>query len=230
MAEQVVGESLAERYARAADEGLQPRRVDLVLRALDVAIAALSLLVLSPALVLIALAIRRTAGGPVLYRGARVGRAGRLFTILKFRTLRPDAESRLGPYLGEELTRRTEAELTRLGRWLRAAELDEAAQLWNVLRGEMSMAGPRPIRPVVFEALVEEMPQSWERLVVRPGLSGLAQTRMGREPSWAEKLDHDLEYIGARSVGVYLGVVATTAWRVLTHTWQANEGGRGQLK
>ena len=79
----------------------------------------------------------------------------------------------------------------------------------------MSVVGPRPIRPRFFEELCEEIPVYWQRLVVRPGLTGFAQTRMGREPSWAEKLAHDLEWIADRSVGLYLRIVAATAWRVL---------------
>jgi lipopolysaccharide/colanic/teichoic acid biosynthesis glycosyltransferase len=82
----------------------------------------------------------------------------------------------------------------------------------------MSIVGPRPIRPAFFEELCAEIPQYWQRLVVRPGLTGFAQTRMGREESWAEKLAHDLEYIADRSVGLYLRVVLATAWRVLRRT------------
>ena len=104
-----------------------------------------------------------------MYRGARVGRAGRIFTMYKFRTLRPDAETRLGPYLGDELTRLTAAEVTRVGRVLRFTHFDELPQLWNVLRGDMSVVGPRPIRPAFFEELCEEIPQYWQRLVVEPG-------------------------------------------------------------
>ena len=110
-----------------------------------------------------------TSGFPVIYRGERVGRGGRVFTINKFRTLRRDAETRLGPYLGEELVRRTELEYTRVGRWLKATQLDELPQLWNVLRGDMSFVGPRPIRPRFFEQLAAELPAYWQRLVVRPG-------------------------------------------------------------
>jgi lipopolysaccharide/colanic/teichoic acid biosynthesis glycosyltransferase len=211
-------ESLAERYAQLAREGLQPRRVDVALRALDLVIAGLALIVLTPAWLLAAGAIFGTSGSPVLYRGLRVGRQGRVFTMLKFRTLRPDAETRLGPYYGEELSRRTASEVTRLGRWLRASQLDEIPQLWNVLRGDMSIVGPRPIRPTFFEELARDIPQYWQRLVVRPGLTGFAQTRMGREEAWAEKLAHDLEYIADRSVGLYLRVVAATLWRVLRQT------------
>jgi lipopolysaccharide/colanic/teichoic acid biosynthesis glycosyltransferase len=152
----------------------------------------------------------------VLYRGRRVGRAGRIFTMLKFRTLTPDAEARLGPYLGHELTQRTQTETTRLGRVLRFAHLDELPQLWNVLRGDMSIVGPRPIRPAFFEELCEQIPQYWQRLVVEPGLTGFAQLRMTRETSWAEKLAHDLEYVADRSVHLYLRVCVATAWRILT--------------
>jgi lipopolysaccharide/colanic/teichoic acid biosynthesis glycosyltransferase len=139
--------------------------------------------------------------------------------MLKFRTLERSAEARLGPYYGGELTRRTAAELTPLGRWLRATQLDEIAQLWNVFRGDMSFVGPRPIRPAFFEQLAAEIPQYWQRLVVRPGLTGFAQTRMGREDSWAQKLAHDLEWIADRSLRLYLRTVATTGWRLLRQLW-----------
>ena len=139
-------ESLAERYAELAEEGLHARPVDLALRALDVVIAATGLLLLSPFWLLTAAAIRLSSGPPVLYRGLRVGRYGRVFSMYKFRTLKPDAERRLGEFYGEELTRRTEAEATRLGRLLRASQLDEIPQLWNILAGDMSIVGPRPIR------------------------------------------------------------------------------------
>ena len=144
--------------------------------------------------------------------------------MLKFRTLRPDAETRLGPYYGQELSRRTETEVTRLGRWLRVAQLDEIPQLWNVLRGDMSFVGPRPIRPSFFMQLAQEIPQYWQRLVVRPGLTGFAQTRMGREESWAEKLAHDLEWIADRSVRLYVWTVVATGWRVLAQSVRGDTG------
>jgi len=207
-------DSLAERYARLAQES-PTRGRDLVLRALDVVLAAFFLLLSLPFALVVALAILLTDGRPILYRGERVGRAGRVFTMVKFRTLRADAESRLGPYLGEELVRRTQAEVTGLGRWLRAAQLDEIPQFWNVLRGDMSFVGPRPIRPRFFEELAEELPAYWQRLVVRPGLTGLAQVRRTREASWAEKLAHDLEWIADRSIRLYVRTLASTGLRVL---------------
>jgi lipopolysaccharide/colanic/teichoic acid biosynthesis glycosyltransferase len=217
-------ETLAERYGRMAHEGHPSRGVDIALRALDLTIAALSSLVLLPVLLLVAAAIRLTSGSPVLYRGQRVGRTGGIFTMFKFRTLTPDAEARLGPYLGHELTRRTEGEVTRLGRVLRHMHLDELPQLWNVVRGEMSIVGPRPIRPAFFEELCEQIPQYWQRLVVDPGMTGFAQLRMTRETSWSEKLAHDLEYIADRSVALYVRIVAATAWRVLTSPFRALAG------
>jgi len=188
---------------------------DGVLRALDIVFSALFLLVSLPLSVVIALAVAASGGRPILYGGERVGRGGRVFTMFKFRTLKPDAESRLGPYLGAELVARTEAEYTRLGRWLKASQLDEIPQLWNVLRGDMSLVGPRPIRPIFFEELAHELPAYWQRLVVPPGLTGLAQVRRGYETSMAEKLAHDLEWIADRSVRLYLRALATTGWRVL---------------
>ena len=192
----------------------ESRPVDPVLRALDIAISGLALLVLSPLLALMAVAIAVSSGRPVFYHGARVGRAGRLFRMYKFRTLSPDAEERLGPYLGEELSRRTEQEVTRIGRALRATHLDEVPQLWNVLRGDMAIVGPRPIRPAFFAELCGEIPEYWQRLVVRPGVTGFAQTRMTREESWADKLVHDMEYIADRSVGLYVSVLLATVAKV----------------
>jgi lipopolysaccharide/colanic/teichoic acid biosynthesis glycosyltransferase len=205
------GESLAVRYSRMAQEGWQPAPVDLALRGLDVAISGVALAVLSPLMAGIAVAIRLDSPGPAIYRGLRVGRAGRVFTMFKFRTLRSDAESRLGPYLGSELTRLTQGEVTRVGRRLRAWHLDELPQLVNVLAGDMSIVGPRPIRPAFFEELCEDIPQYWQRLVVPPGITGFAQLRMTREMTWAEKLAHDLEYIADRSVRLYLHVIVETA-------------------
>jgi lipopolysaccharide/colanic/teichoic acid biosynthesis glycosyltransferase len=191
------------------------RRRDLALRTLDIVLSSLFLLLLVPLAVLIAVATLVSSGHPLFYRGKRVGRGGRIFEMLKFRTLRVGAENRLGPYLGKELVRRTKLETTGLGGWLRATQLDEIPQLWNVLRGDMSLVGPRPIRPRFFAELAEELPAYWQRLVVRPGLTGFAQVRRGYETSMAEKLAHDLEWIADRSVTLYLRTLAVTAWRVL---------------
>ncbi len=209
-----IEDTLVRGYRRLAQE-TPGRRQDAVLRALDVVLSALFLVVALPVALPISLVVVATSGTPVFYRGERVGRGGRVFMMLKFRTLRSDAESRLGPYLGQELVRRTETEFTRIGKWLKATQLDELPQFWNVLRGDMSLVGPRPIRPVFFEELAHDLPAYWQRLVVRPGLTGLAQVRRGYETSMAEKLAHDLEWIADRSVRLYLRTVVATGWRVL---------------
>jgi lipopolysaccharide/colanic/teichoic acid biosynthesis glycosyltransferase len=207
-------DSLVTGYRRLAS-GAPHRRIDFELRALDALFASLFGLLLLPVAVLIAVLVRVTCGAPVLYRGERVGRRGHFFEMLKFRTLRPDAEQRIGQYLGEELVRRTEEELTPLGSWLKASQLDEIPQLWNVFRGDMSFVGPRPIRPRFFAELATELPAYWQRLVVRPGLTGFAQVRRGYETSMAEKLAHDLEWIADRSVRLYLRTLVVTGLRVV---------------
>ena len=185
------GDSFSVRFSELAQASpTRPR--DAALRGARCVLSAFFLLVTAPVTIPIALVVLLTSGRPLFYRGERVGRGGRVFAMLKFRTLSASAEDRLGPFLGEELVRRTAAETTAIGGWLRATQLDEIPQLWNVVRGDMSLVGPRPIRPRFFASLVDELPAYWQRLVVRPGLTGLAQVRRGYETSMAEKLAHDL--------------------------------------
>jgi len=210
----MASDSLTRRFAELTQASpARPR--DALLRMLDVLLSGFFLLVSLPLTVPIAGLLLVTSGRPILYRGERVGRGGRVFEMLKFRTLKRGAEQRLGPYLGEELVRRTQAETTSVGAWLRKTQLDEVPQLLNVLKGDMSLVGPRPIRPRFFEELAADLPAYWQRLVVRPGLTGFAQIRRGYETSMAEKLAHDLEWIADRSVRLYLRTVTATAWRVV---------------
>ena len=208
--------SLVDRYAAMA-HAFEPRPVDHVLRLLDICIAGICAVLALPLSLLIAVVLKLSAPrSPVVYRGWRVGRFGHLFQMFKFRTLATDAEQRLGSALGPELTQLTQAETSAVGRVLRASKLDELPQLFNVLNGDMSLVGPRPIRPTFFGELCEQIPEYWQRLVVRPGITGLAQLRLTREMTWSEKLAHDLEYIADRSPGLYLSVITTTAWLVAT--------------
>jgi lipopolysaccharide/colanic/teichoic acid biosynthesis glycosyltransferase len=210
--------TVAEQVSVIAAEAYSPRPVDFVLRVLDLLIAGSALIVLSPLLALLAVATLITSGRPVLYRGERVGRSGHVFTMYKLRTLRPGAEARLGNTYGEELSRRTEEEVTAVGKAARLTHIDEVPQLFNVIRGDMSMVGPRPIRPAFFNEICEELPTYWQRLVVRPGVTGFAQTRITREESWEDKLIHDLEYIADRSVRLYLRVLGATMTRIVRLT------------
>src|SRR4029453_2099517 len=157
------------------------RGVDLVLRTLDVVLSLLFLVVAAIPIALIILESLATSVRPLLYRGERVGRGGRFYTMLKFRTLGSGAEERLGPYLGEELVPHTRGEQTPVGRWLRATQLDELPQLWNVLRGQMSLVGPRPIRPIFFEQLASDLPAYWQRLLLRPRPTRFSPGRRGHQ-------------------------------------------------
>jgi lipopolysaccharide/colanic/teichoic acid biosynthesis glycosyltransferase len=207
-------DTLVTGYTRLASD-TPNRRIDLELRTLDILFSGIFLILLAPVAVVIAAIMLATSGRPVLYRGQRVGRGGHFFEMLKFRTLKQGAEERIGQYLGPELVRHTDLELTRIGRWLKASQLDEIPQLWNVLCGDMSFVGPRPIRPRFFTELAHDLPAYWQRLVVRPGLTGFAQVRRGYETSMAEKLAHDLEWIADRSVRLYLRTLVVTGARVL---------------
>jgi lipopolysaccharide/colanic/teichoic acid biosynthesis glycosyltransferase len=210
--------TLISGYTRLATDAAD-RRIDAELRTLDILLAGFFGLLALPFALVIALLVLVTSGRPVLYRGERVGRRGHFFQMLKFRTMRPGAEARIGQYLGERLMEANAQELTRIGGWLKRSQLDEIPQLWNVLRGDMSFVGPRPIRPRFFAELAQDLPAYWQRLVVRPGLTGFAQVRQGYETSMAEKLSHDLEWIADRSVRLYLRTVLVTGIRVLGQTF-----------
>ncbi len=212
--------------AHAAEYDGVRRRTDVALRALDVVLALVGLVVVAPLLALVVCLVLVTSGRPVFHAGERVGRRGRVFVMRKVRTLVPDADARIGGFYGAELDRRIDAETTRVGRVLRATHLDELPQLWNVLVGDMSVVGPRPLRPRFFEELCAEIPQYWQRLTVRPGLTGLAQLRIDRAPGWDEKLAHDLEWIADRSVALYLWTVVQTVGRVLRAALRLRRPGR----
>ncbi len=202
---------------RSESGSMSRRSTDRAIRALNVVVAAVGLVVTLPLWLLIALLIKLTSRGPVLYTQTRVGldaRAarparrdsrrsedigGRPFTIYKFRTMRPDAEA-----AGQAVWATTEDDrVTRIGRFLRACRLDELPQLLNVLRGEMNIVGPRPERPQLFRQLRQEIPEYPLRQRVRPGITGHAQVHLKYDTSVDDvrrKVAHDLEYIATRSV------------------------------
>jgi exopolysaccharide biosynthesis polyprenyl glycosylphosphotransferase len=177
-------------------------------RLFDLVGAALGLLVLAPLLALVALLIRRTEG-PVIYRQTRVGQGGAPFEIYKFRTMRVDAE-------GSGCCRWASADdprVTGIGRMLRRTHLDELPQLWNVVRGEMSLVGPRPERPEFVEQLEDAVPFWGRRLLIKPGLTGWAQLHNGYAAdvdSAAAKLSYDLWYLRHRSVVLDLAICVKT--------------------
>jgi len=180
--------ALAGDAAGIAGRGGYKRAFDLALLGLVLVLAAPLWAVLVPA---IALAVRIGDGGPALYRQQRLGRDGALFEILKFRTMAVDAESATGPVW----TERGDPRITRVGRVLRHFHLDELPQAVNVLRGEMSLVGPRPERPALAARIETAVPGFAARLRVRPGVAGLAQAEGAGWRDPASKLRYDNRYI-----------------------------------
>jgi lipopolysaccharide/colanic/teichoic acid biosynthesis glycosyltransferase len=180
------------------------RRHDAVARVVDVAVAALFLILLSPALLAVALLVRMRMGRPVLFRQVRPGRQAQPFTLVKFRTMHHVNPARGLVTDGERLTR--------LGRLLRVTSLDELPTLWNVLCGQMSLVGPRPL---LMQYLPRYSPEQACRHEVRPGVTGLAQVRGRNAISWADKLALDTWYVRHRSIALDLRILARTAVTVL---------------
>jgi sugar transferase (PEP-CTERM system associated) len=184
-------------------------------RLLDIAIALIGLVITAPLMLLVALAVKLTSPGPALYHQKRVGERGRVFTVHKFRSMRVDAEASSGAVWSREGDTRT----TSVGRFIRAARLDELPQLWNILRGDMSLVGPRPERPEFIEQLTELIPYYGQRHVVKPGLTGWAQVRYTYGSSVEdamEKLQYDLFYIKNMSLALDLLIVLSTIKTVVS--------------
>lgn len=180
-------------------------------RTIQTAIAAVGLLLLSPIIVIVGAAIRLLGPGPIFYRGQRVGLEMRPFTIYKFRTLQVGAEAEIGPRL---LTPR-DAFYTPIGRFLKRSKLDEIPQLWNVVRGEMNLVGPRPMRPVFLPEFLATIPGYAQRFCMKPGITGLAQLRGGYFTSPAAKLRYELWYMRKRSPMFDLAVLGLTFVKLL---------------
>ncbi len=172
--------------------------------ATDCGVATLILILLSPLLALLAALVRLTSRGPAIYRQQRVGRNGREFTIYKFRTMLHDCERLSGP----QWSSCCDPRVTTLGRMLRGCHLDELPQLWNVIRGEMSLVGPRPERPEFVPELEQAIPSYRQRLRIRPGLTGLSQVQLPPDLTLEDvrrKVACDLCYI--RQAGPWLDLL-----------------------
>jgi lipopolysaccharide/colanic/teichoic acid biosynthesis glycosyltransferase len=184
----------------------------MIRRAVDVTAASLALVVLSPLLGAAAIAVRVRLGRPVLFRQPRSGRDGLEFEILKLRTMYDER------YAGEPDAERTPA----LGRRLRSTSLDELPQLWNVLRGDMTLIGPRPTLP---EQVARYGPHERRRLEVLPGLTGWAQVNGRNSLTWPERIELDIWYIDHRSIGLDLRIIARTIRRLVRPSGVTAEGG-----
>ena len=195
-------------------------------RALDVTLATAGLVVSAPLWPLIAAAIKIDSRGPVFYAQRRVGEGGRPFTVVKFRSMIPDAERDVGP-----LQRRAvDPRVTRVGRLLRTTAMDELPQLVSIVRGEVSFVGPRALRPEEIDAdsaaapvPLTAIPGFRQRCTVPPGLTGIAQIYAPRDVSRRQKFRFDLIYIRRRSFGLDLRLILLSFWITVRGTWEHRE-------
>ena len=187
-------------------------------RILDLAGAGLALLLASPLLLLAALAIKLDDRGPVLYRQRRVGRDGEEFDLLKLRTMIVGAEAQGAGWA----VNAGDPRITRAGRALRRLSLDELPQLWNVVRGEMSLVGPRPTLAYQVERYT---PRQRRRLEVKPGITGWAQVQGRARVPWDDRIEFDVWYVEHRSLWLDLRILARTPMALFTGTYKGETGG-----
>lgn len=192
-------------------------------RLFDIAVSGAGLIVLSPVAALIALGIKLEDGGPVLFTQERVGRGCRVFTAYKFRSMVVDAERLTGAVQATA----NDPRVTRVGRWLRATAFDELPQLWNILRGDMSVVGPRPLRPGEADTTAEGAQlllsaiRGYEgRHRVRPGLTGLAQVHAPRDLPRTGKFRYDLLYQRKAGLCLDLRLIAQSFWITARGRWE----------
>lgn len=183
-------------------------------RLLDIIVSAAMLVVLAPVLILLAAWVWYRLGSPVLFRQMRPGKDGRPFMMVKFRTMR-DAQDAAGNPLPDS------ERLTPFGRFLRSTSLDELPELFNVLKGEMSLVGPRPL---LMEYLPLYSPRQARRHEVRPGVTGWAQVNGRNALTWEEKFDLDIWYVDNRSIWLDLKILVLTAYKVLKRSGISAEG------
>ena len=195
----------------------------MIKRAFDCALAASGLVVSAPIWALLAIAIKLEDGGPVLFRQGRVGLGGRVFDALKFRSMIPDAEARTGPVQAAE----DDPRVTRVGRVMRATAMDELPQLWNILTGDMSFVGPRPLRPGEVEVRgdgqlvpLDRIPGYAARHRVRPGLTGLTQVYASRDISRTSKFRLDQVYLRRAGFWLDLKLILLSFWITGTGAWE----------
>lgn len=192
----------------------------MIKRSIDIIGAGLGLLILSPVLLIVALMIRRQMGSPVLFRQTRPGRHGKPFQMSKFRTMRDAIDTDGRPLPDAE-------RLTKFGRFLRASSIDELPELWNVLKGDMSLVGPRPL---LMEYLPLYSPEQARRHEVRPGVTGWAQVNGRNAISWDEKFALDVWYVDNRSLWLDLKIIWLTIKKVVNREGIDDAGGIGQEK
>jgi lipopolysaccharide/colanic/teichoic acid biosynthesis glycosyltransferase len=195
----------------------------MIKRVFDVVLAATGLVASAPLWLLLAIAIKLEDGGPVFFRQGRVGRGGRVFDALKFRSMVPDAEARTGPVQATA----GDPRVTRVGRLMRSTAMDELPQLWNIVAGDMSFVGPRPLRPGEVEVRgdgrlmpLAEIPGYAVRHSIRPGLTGLTQVYAPRDISSTSKFRLDQIYLRRAGFWLDLKLILLSFWITGTGAWE----------
>lgn len=181
----------------------------IVKRAIDIILCLIGLVIALPIMVIVGIAIKLESKGPIIYKQERVGLEGRTFTIYKLRSMYIDAEKN-----GAQWACKDDPRVTKVGRFIRKTRIDELPQLINILKGDMSIVGPRPERPILTYKFNEEIPGFVNRLQVKPGLTGWAQVTGGYELSPKEKLEKDMYYIENQSLWLDLKIIFKTIFVV----------------
>lgn len=189
-------------------------RSQAIKRVVDIAGASVGIILVAPVLLVVSLLVLLTMGRPVLFRQQRPGLRGKPFTLYKFRTMR-DARTASGELLPDDLR------LTTFGKWLRSTSLDELPELFNVLKGEMSLVGPRPL---LMEYLPRYSPEQARRHEVKPGITGWAQVNGRNALTWEEKFRMDVWYVDHWNLWLDMKIVLLTIWKVLKREGISAEG------
>ncbi len=200
---------------------LPPTWYDVLTRVINWVVAATLLVLMAPLLILAALLVKLTSRGPILYTQTRLGLLGRPFTIYKIRSMYHDCER----FSGVQWSQPGDHRIMPIGRFLRRTHLDEIPQLWNVLRGDMNLIGPRPERPEFVPELERAIPRYRDRLLVLPGVTGLAQVQLPPDTSIESvqiKLAYDLYYVRHRSFWLDLRVLIGTLFKVCGFPWHVS--------
>ena len=195
-------------------------------RLFDIFLSSIGLLISFPLWLLFSLVIKLEDRGPIFYSQERIGRGGRVFKAIKFRSMFKDAEKETGPVQAVE----NDPRVTKVGKLLRVTAMDELPQLWNILRGDMSFVGPRALRPEEKEVhgnpdklRIEDIPGYQERLAVRPGLTGMAQVYLPTDALRKEKFKYDLLYIKNQSFLLDLKLIFLSFWITFRGKWESRE-------
>lgn len=184
---------------------------DIFSRILDILLSLLGLTIGIPLIMIFGMLVKLEDGGPIIYKQERLGKDGKIFNLYKIRSMRIDAEK-----FGVQWAQNNDPRVLKVGKFIRKTRIDEIPQLFNILKGDMSIVGPRPERPMFTMQFNEEIEGFINRLSVKPGLTGIAQVNGGYEMTPEEKLEWDIKYIENRTILLYINIILKTIKVILT--------------